>query len=305
MADPLATISSLRKSFGDLKAVDDLSFSIRQGETFGLLGPNGAGKTTTISMLVGLLKPDSGTVSIGSPECSNASDPTLPRVRKLVGVAPQTLSIYEAMSAKENLEFFGQLYGISGTKLRERVAWCLDFAQLADRAKSRVSTFSGGMKRRLNIAVALLHEPAVLLLDEPTVGVDPQSRNHIFECIQTLREQGMTILYTTHYMEEAQRLCDRVAIVDHGKLLALDTVDHLLRQYGGASVVTADLETTPNGVEIPGTRTGNTIRFEAQHPLEEVARLSGKGVAFQTLNIAQPNLESVFLTLTGRKLRDE
>ena len=305
MSDSLATISSLRKSFGDLRAVDDLSFSIRHGETFGLLGPNGAGKTTTISMLIGLLKPDSGTVSIGLTERSKASDPTLPAVRKLVGVAPQTLSIYEAMSAKENLEFFGQLYGISGTKLRERVAWCLDFAQLADRAKSRVSTFSGGMKRRLNIAVALMHEPAVLLLDEPTVGVDPQSRNHIFECIQTLREQGMTILYTTHYMEEAQRLCDRVAIMDHGKLLALDTIDHLLGQYGGASVVTADLETTPNGVEIPGTRTGNAIRFEAQHPLEEVARLSGEGVAFQTLNIAQPNLESVFLTLTGRKLRDE
>ncbi|MDG2014183.1 MAG: ABC transporter ATP-binding protein, partial [Pirellulaceae bacterium] len=152
--------------------------------------------------------------------------------------------------------------------------------------------------------VALLHEPAVLLLDEPTVGVDPQSRNHIFECIQTLRDQGMTILYTTHYMEEAQRLCDRVAIMDQGKLLALDTVDHLLRQFGGASVVTADLEAIPSGVEIPGTRTENSIRFEAQYPLEEVARLSGEGVVFQTLNVAQPNLESVFLTLTGRKLRD-
>jgi ABC-2 type transport system ATP-binding protein len=160
------------------------------------------------------------------------------------------------------------------------------------------------MKRRLNMAVALIHEPSILLLDEPTVGVDPQSRNHIFESIQTLREQGMTILYTTHYMEEAQRLCDRVAIMDHGKLLAMDTVENLLSQFGGDSIITADLQSIPSGVEIPGARSGNRIRFVAPRPLEEVAKLSSKGVAFQTLNVIQPNLESVFLKLTGRNLRD-
>ena len=231
-------------------------------------------------------------------------DPTLASTRRMLGVAPQALSIYETMSAQENLEFFGQLYGLSGKKLRDRVNWCLDFAQLKDRAKSRAATFSGGMKRRLNIAVALIHEPAILLLDEPTVGVDPQSRNHIFECIESLRERGMTILYTTHYIEEAERLCDRVAIVDHGKLLALSSVADLIDQYGGASMVTGDLAEISQEIDLPGELTGKSIRFASDTPLQDVAALSGKGVAFQTLNIAQPNLENVFLTLTGRSLRD-
>ncbi|MCH2178848.1 MAG: ABC transporter ATP-binding protein [Mariniblastus sp.] len=304
MSIPAVTITALSKSFGDLRAVDDLSFSVQNGETFGLLGPNGAGKTTTISLLIGLLRPDHGSVVLGKTESRDPGNPAFATVRQSVGVAPQALSIYEALTAKENLEFFGQLYGLSGAKLKERVAWCLDFAQLAERAKTRAGTFSGGMKRRLNMAVALIHEPSILLLDEPTVGVDPQSRNHIFESIQTLREQGMTILYTTHYMEEAQRLCERVAIMDHGKLLAMDTVENLLSQFGGDSIITADLQSIPSGVEIPGARSGNRIRFVAPRPLEEVAKLSSKGVAFQTLNVIQPDLESVFLKLTGRNLRD-
>jgi len=257
-------------------------------------------------MLVGLLRPDSGTVLVGDQSNPSAGfgDPAKQAVRNLIGVAPQSLSLYDTLTAKENLEFFGRLYGLSGAYLNERVDWALDFAELIDRQKGRVGTFSGGMKRRMNIAVALIHKPKVLLLDEPTVGVDPQSRNHIFESIQRLQKDGMTILYTTHYMEEAQRLCDRVAIVDHGKLLALDSVANLVQAHGGRSVVTGELSHQPNGVELPGQIDGVAMRFESDRPLEQVAELSGKGVQFQTLSIAQPDLESVFLSLTGRSLRD-
>ena len=292
---------NLIKSYGDLVAVDGIGIEIRQGETFGLLGPNGAGKTTTISMLVGLLSPDSGevTVSVGG----NSGSPLDPVYRRHIGIAPQKLSLYDDLTARENLEFFGQLYGLAGEDLNTRVEWCLDFAKLADRQRDRVGTYSGGMKRRINIAVALIHEPRILLLDEPTVGVDPQSRNHIFDCIEHLQAEGMTVLYTTHYMEEAQRLCDRVAIMDHGKLLALDTVPELVKQYGGRSVVTGMIS-DDGGAEVSGLTDANEFRFESQTPLDEVARLSGQGVQFQTLNIAQPDLESVFLTLTGRSIRD-
>jgi ABC-2 type transport system ATP-binding protein len=306
MGNSIINAVDLRKSFGSQVAVDGLSFDISRGETFGLLGPNGAGKTTTISMLVGLLRPDSGSVTVGDSSGANGpfGDPGLHSVRSLIGVAPQSLSLYDALSAKENLEFFGQLYGLAGSKLKERVDWALGFAELADRQKDRVGTFSGGMKRRMNIAVALIHQPEILLLDEPTVGVDPQSRNHIFESIQGLQKQGLTILYTTHYMEEAQRLCDRVAIVDHGKLLALDTVPKLIQSHGGSSVVTGELSYRPQKVEMPGQLEGESVRFESDRPLEQVADLTGKGVQFQTLSIAQPDLESVFLSLTGRSLRD-
>ena len=304
MGQIIVEASGLEKAFGENTAVDGMSFSIESGETFGLLGPNGAGKTTTISMLVGLLEPDTGTVVVGTESQGTRGNPVIPEIRRMIGVAPQSLSLYEELTARENLQFFAQLYGLAGKSLKDRVDWCLEFSQLKDRASDRVSTFSGGMKRRLNIAVALIHEPNLLLLDEPTVGVDPQSRNHIFECIQQLRDRGLTILYTTHYMEEAQRLCDRVAIMDHGKLLALDSVAGLLSKFGGRSVVTGDLSFCPESIEIEGSREGDSIRFESEQPLEQVAQLSRQGVQFQTLNIAQPDLESVFLNLTGRSLRD-
>lgn len=291
-------VQDLKKAFGQLQAVDGLSFHIRPGEAFGLLGPNGAGKTTTISMLVGLLKPDSGSVRV------NGRNPIEPPCRRMIGVAPQSLSLYEELTGRENLEFFGSLYGQSGSQLKERVQWALEFAGLEDRAKDRVGKYSGGMKRRLNIAVALIHDPQVLLLDEPTVGVDPQSRNHIFESIEQLKSDGMTIIYTTHYMEEAQRLCDRVAIVDHGKVMALDTVPKLIDQHGGASWVQAELDQVPGSVELPGTREGQSVRFESSQPLEQIAKLSSQGVTFSTLQVAKPDLESVFLHLTGRSLRD-
>ena len=310
----IVSATDLRKSYGDLTAVDGLSFEVRRGESFGLLGPNGAGKTTTISMLVGLLKPDAGTVWVGgssdSGAAENGGDPLDPEIRRAIGVAPQALSLYGELTARENLRFFGQLYGLAGKTLNERVQWCLDFAGLTDRKNDRVATFSGGMRRRLNIAVALVHQPSVLLLDEPTVGVDPQSRNHIFECIQQLQNDGMTILYTTHYMEEAQRLCDRVAIVDRGKLLALDSVANLVGAHGGTSVVEASLKPETiakldaGELELPGQCEAGALRFESENPLEEVAQLTGQGVQFQTLRIAEPDLESVFLSLTGRSLRD-
>ncbi|MEM7782342.1 MAG: ABC transporter ATP-binding protein [Planctomycetota bacterium] len=304
LENQIILVSNLKKSYGEHIAVDQLSFGIEKGETLGLLGPNGAGKTTTISMLVGMFQPDEGEVIVGAKDGNRQGNPVDPAVRRLIGIAPQALSLYSDLTATENLEFFGQLYGLSGTALKQRVEWSLEFAQLEDRSKDRVKTFSGGMKRRLNIAVALIHEPEILLLDEPTVGVDPQSRNHIFECIETLRERGLTILYTTHYMEEAQRLCDRVAIIDHGKMLALDSIQGLLEKYGGCSMVSGELVESPAHVDLPGEINGTTIQFESEQPLEEVARLTQKGVQFLTLNVAQPSLESVFLTLTGRSLRD-
>jgi ABC-2 type transport system ATP-binding protein len=293
-------VRNLRKSFGATIAVDGVSFDIGKGETFGLLGPNGAGKTTTIGMLVGVVWPDDGTVRV-----NGAAKPTESAARMAIGVAPQSLSIYEELTAKENLTFFARLYRLSGARLAERVAWALDFAELSDRAKDRVKTFSGGMKRRLNLAVALVHDPQVLILDEPTVGVDPQSRNHIFRRVEELKSRGRTIIYTTHYMEEAQRLCDRVAIMDRGKLLDMDCVERLINRHGGRSVVKALLVRPPSDPAVlPAPLDGLSLRFESERPLEEVARLSTAGVALQTLEVARPDLETVFLTLTGRSLRD-
>jgi ABC-2 type transport system ATP-binding protein len=222
-----------------------------------------------------------------------------------LGIAPQTISLYEELTAAENLRFFASLYRLSGAKLRERVDWALEFAGLSARRKDRVKTFSGGMKRRLNLAAALAHDPRVIFLDEPTAGVDPQSRNHIFQRIDELRSEGRTVVYTTHYMEEAQRLCDRVAIMDHGKILDLDSVTALLERYGGRSVVKAELVELPADASVlPSPLDGLALRFESDRPLEEVGRLATAGIAFQSLEITKPDLETVFLALTGRSLRD-
>jgi ABC-2 type transport system ATP-binding protein len=224
-------VRDLRKSFGATVAVDGVSFAIPAGEAFGLLGPNGAGKTTTIRMIVGALEPDGGSVTVdGQP------DPTRESVRLRIGAVPQSIALYGDLTAEENLHFFGALYRMSGARLRERVTWALEFSGLDSRRGDRVSSYSGGMQRRLNLVAGLLHDPPVILMDEPTVGVDPQSRNRIFENIEALKRQGRTILYTTHYMEEAQRLCDRVAIIDRGAIRAVDTVDGLLDRYGGEPV---------------------------------------------------------------------
>lgn len=281
----MLTIDHVRKSYGDHVAVDDLSLTIKPGEVFGLLGPNGAGKTTTVNMTVGLLRPDSGSVQL-----DGAGSPLDPQVRTRIGVAPQSLSLYSDLTGEENLYFFGRLQGISGAALSRRVDSALDFVALSDRRRDRVKTYSGGMQRRLNLAVAIIHEPPLILLDEPTVGVDPQSRNAIFDNIEALRRKGHAILYTTHYMEEAQRLCDRVGIVDHGKLRAIDTVSGLVASHGGKNILFID-------------RGQGEQRFETDDPLMELERQQKQGPLVR-FRLTQPSLENVFLNLTGRSLRD-
>ena len=280
----MINIVNFRKSFASVVAVDGLSLTVQKGELFGLLGPNGAGKTTTVRGICGLLKADAGDLHIAG------MSPTDMSVRKKVGLAPQNLALYMDLSAEENLSFLGRLYGLSGSYLRERIDWCLDFAGMQPRRRHRVKTYSGGMQRRLNLAAALVHNPAILVLDEPTVGVDTQSRSAILDSILELREQGRTILYTTHYMEEAQRLCDRVAILDHGKLLALDTVAGLIQVHGGKAVIVLE-------------RAGNEERLTTDDPLETLSQLDWVDRP-ERLRIEPANLESVFLNLTGRQLRD-
>jgi ABC-2 type transport system ATP-binding protein len=290
----------LRKAFGSIVAVDGVSLELHSGETFGLLGPNGAGKTTTILILIGALRPDSGEVTI-----NGAADPTRLDVRRQVGVAPQIEALYEDLTATENLSFFGRLYGLAGAALHERVTWSLHLAGLTERANDRVKTYSGGMKRRLNLACAMVHDPQVLLLDEPTAGVDPQSRNHLLDTIESFAREGRTILYTTHYMEEAQRLCDRVAIMEQGKILALDSVEGLLAKHGGPARIEAEFEEPPDAsLMLPAPLDGKTLRFTSQQPLEEANRLWAAGARFAHFHIDRPTLETVFLKLTGRRLRD-
>jgi len=298
---------NLKKRYGDIVALDDVSFEVDQGETFGLLGPNGAGKTTTIQVLCGLLKLDGGAV-----ELDGKRDPSLVEVRLSLGVVPQALAIYEELSAEENLRFFGRMYGLSGRQLNERVANCLEIAGLSQRRKGRVSKYSGGMKRRLNMICSFLHEPPLLLLDEPTVGVDPQSRNLIFDTIEDMKKQGRTIIYTTHYMEEAQRLCDRVAILDHGRILDMDSVENLIVKHGGPSHIEAEFEERLSGpdkirpfIEDKNIQFEETkIRFATSQPMESLAMLNRSGVRFRSLKVQTANLEDVFLNLTGRRLRD-
>lgn len=289
-------VRDIEKSYGDLRAVEGVSFELRTGEAFGLLGPNGAGKSTTIGVIVGAIAPDGGTVEFDG---ASGAD-----IRRNIGLAPQSLSLYEPFSAEENLRFFGRLYGLSGSRLKDRVEWSLELSGLKDRRRGRVSTFSGGMKRRLNIAVAMVHDPALVILDEPTVGVDPQSRNHIFEAIEKLKGEGRTVLYTTHYMEEAQRLCDRVAIMDRGKILAMDTVEGLIDAHGGASRIRL---TSQDGAPVEGFEReadGAYVKLTGA-PMDELSRVVESGASIGTLTVRRPDLESVFLSLTGRTLRDE
>jgi ABC-2 type transport system ATP-binding protein len=226
----MLTVSHLRKSFGSLVAVNDVSFSVSQGQLVGLLGPNGAGKTTTVSMLTGLIAPDRGEVMIAGHHLDGDTDPA----KRRIGLVPQDLALYDELTARDNLRFFGALYGLSGDALDTAIHQALTLVELADRASDRVKTFSGGMKRRLNLAAGLLHDPDIVLLDEPTVGVDPQSRNAIFDNLEALKRRGKALLYTTHYMEEAERLADRIVVIDHGSVIADDTLAGLT---GGAATL--------------------------------------------------------------------
>jgi ABC-2 type transport system ATP-binding protein len=312
----IVEVRELRKQYDPPKgvlAVDGVSFDIAEGEIFSLLGPNGAGKSTTISMLSCLLKPTGGDATIAGH--SIVSDPQA--VKETIGVVPQDIALYPDMSARENLVFWGRMYGLSGDALKKRVDEVLELIALVDRQKDRVDKFSGGMKRRVNIGVALLHKPRVLYLDEPTVGIDPQSRRSILDGILALRDQGMTILYTTHYMAEAQELSDRIGIVDNGKMIALGTHEELVRIVGGRARVTARVDHELERMverwrEVPGVERGDVEEDEAVlltrdadqvlPRLFETAAAAGSRIA--EINVSEPNLEMVFLHLTGRALRE-
>ena len=304
----MLTAENLKKAYGSLQAVDGVSFRVGPGEVFGLLGPNGAGKTTTIGMLAGLVAPDSGEVRIAG---HHISGDTSPQKRRL-GVVPQELALFDELSAAANLTLFGALYGLSGAAEAKEQDRVLTLVGLADRAKDKVSNFSGGMKRRLNLAAALMHDPQVILLDEPTVGVDPQSRNAIFDNLETLKAAGKTLLYTTHYMEEAERLCDHIAVMDHGKVIAADTVAGLLRQAPVNCFVVIDLVSAGLATkEIPGVEsaslTGRQLRLGLKR-IGDLPELLGwllsHGGEFEHVQTERPTLETVFLHLTGRSLRD-
>jgi ABC-2 type transport system ATP-binding protein len=292
--------------------VKGVSLQVARGEVFGLLGPNGAGKTTTISMVTGLLAPSDGRIVVDGLDLATRTK----EVKARLGLVPQEMALYMTLSARQNLNFFGRIYGLKGKVLRERVDEVLQMIGLADRADEPVSRYSGGMKRRVNIGAGLLHKPQVLFLDEPTVGVDPQSRNAIFESVEALNRAGMTVIYTTHYMEEAQRLCHRVAIIDEGQIIALDTPTALIRSLGGGVVMLGLAEGTPEDMAerveaIPAvrsaTRSDGQLKVETQRLQEAlmgVLDLTNRlDVRVTSLEILEPNLESVFLHLTGKKLR--
>ncbi|HEX9643502.1 MAG TPA: ABC transporter ATP-binding protein [Acidimicrobiia bacterium] len=310
---PVLEATGLWKRFGDLEAVRGVSFHIDSGETYGLLGPNGAGKTTSISMVSGLLRRDAGTVLVdGEPMTTTSLAP-----KADVGLVPQDLAVYPDLTGRENLRFFGRLYGMRRPDLEDRIESVLEVIGLTERADDRAREFSGGMKRRLNIGIGLLHQPKLLILDEPTVGVDPQSRNAILESVEQLSGEGMAVLYTTHYMEEAERLCDRVGIIDQGEIKAEgtrrelvqmvgqldririgtsghndDSVSHMRRMVGVSDVSVGD-----GAIEVLVADAGRILA-------EALAVLTGGGVTVSSVAIEEPDLEAVFLHLTGKALRD-
>jgi ABC-2 type transport system ATP-binding protein len=332
--DIMVETKDLAKTFGDAKkgqvqAVKGIDLQIQKGEIFSLLGPNGAGKTTTISMISGLTKPTRGDAFIGGFSITQQAL----QAKRLLGVVPQEIALYPSLSARQNLEFFGQMYGLSGKDLAQRVDAMLDFVELSERQSDRIETYSGGMKRRINIAAGLLHDPQVVYMDEPTVGIDPQSRRRILDTVKLLREQrGMTVLYTTHLMEEAQELSDRVGIIDHGEIIALGTPGDLIQQVGeqdrlilkvGDAVVSDKLleqiRTTVEGVtqaifDPPGEEGENKANISGliivnarrgRKALPFILHLADEaGIEIESVEVREPDLEAVFLHLTGRALRD-
>lgn len=308
-------VHNLVKNYGSFNAVKGISFEIQEGEIFSLLGPNGAGKTTTISMLSTLYTPTSGTATICG--YSVTKDPMA--VKKCIGVVPQDLALYEDLSARENLNFWGQMYGLSGKALKIRVDEVLEQVGLLDKAKLKIKTYSGGMKRRVNIGVGLLHQPKLLFMDEPTVGIDPQSRRAILDSVKELNQNGMTVLYTTHYMEEAEELSNRVGIIDHGDLIAIGTQDELNRSVGETDTLILHVseEANPETLAVEVRKVKGVIKAEVtDHEVsiitpsaEEllapvVTHANNLGIKIRSIDIREPNLETVFLSLTGRALRD-
>jgi ABC-2 type transport system ATP-binding protein len=306
-------VQELRKRFGEREVVRGVSFTVEKGESFGLLGPNGAGKSTTIGMICGLVGPDSGDVRVDG--VSIKENPLA--VKGKIGVVPQDIALYPTMSARENLVFWGRMYGLSGSQVKARAEEVLEIVGLTDRAKDAVGDFSGGMKRRINIGAALMHRPELLIMDEPTVGIDPQSRNHILETVKELNGQGMTVIYTSHYMEEVEYLCNRIAIVDHGQLIAAGPKKELLGRLSGASAVQLTLDRTDDMLveKLKGvpyvesvTKGEGTLTLFARDASDilgnVVATTLAEKAQILSLDVQEPNLETVFLQLTGRTLRD-
>lgn len=315
MTEPILTTKDLKKSFGDIEAVKGISFNVLRGEIFSLLGPNGAGKTTTISMVSCLLEPTGGSAEVDS----HAIPGDEMAVKRVIGVVPQEIALYDTLTARQNLTFWGQMYGMDSKYLNRRIDEVLEQTGLTDRAKDRVQTYSGGMKRRLNIGVGLLHEPKLLFMDEPTVGIDPQSRRRILDSVKELRDEGMTVLYTTHYMEEAEELSDRVGIIDQGKLIAIGTQAELTKMVGeqetlrlhvdeGYNQETLPLvfQDVPGVIHVVVTDAEVVLNVsDASETLPGVVTAGNKaGIRIRSVDIEEPNLEAVFLHLTGRALRD-
>lgn len=312
----MLTVKDLRKSFKDFQAVKGVSFTVEKGESFGLLGPNGAGKSTIINMITGLYSPTAGSITVKDIDViKNAK-----QAQKWIGVVPQDIALYQEMSAKENLKFWGRMYGLSSKALDKKVDEVLELIGLTDRAKGKIDTFSGGMKRRVNIGAAILHQPDLLIMDEPTVGIDPQSRKHILDTIKNLNQQGMTIIYTSHYMEEVEYLCERIGIIDHGELITCGTMPELRESIGDRSriILTIDKDKI-SSEELINPLTSiflekdinvqdnklTVFHKEPQLILSDfIQTVTRSGVKISSVNIVEPNLESVFLHLTGRSLRD-
>lgn len=309
----IVEVKNLVKRYGDLLAVDNVSMSIQEGEIFGLLGPNGAGKTTTISTLTGLTKADSGKLLIFDKDMENYEMD----IKRNIGIVPQDIAVYEDLMTYENLDYFGRLYGLRGRELKARIDEALDFTGLSEKKKEYPKKFSGGMKRRLNIACAIIHHPKLIIMDEPTVGIDPQSRNHILQSIKELNKMGSTIIYTSHYMEEVEEICSRIVIMDHGKVIAKGSKDELKALVTVDERVSIELSSVnftimDNIKKLQGVKdcslSGNVILVISQKRSNNLGRIidciSDAGSEILSMNVEKPTLESVFLTLTGRSLRD-
>lgn len=311
----MLTVQDIKKSFNKKEVVKGVSFSVEKGESFGLLGPNGAGKSTTISMICGLLACDSGDILVGGT--SVKKHPT--EIKKKIGVVPQEIALYPTMSARDNLIFWGKMYGLSGSAAKRRAEEVLEYVGLKDRAKEKIETFSGGMKRRINIGAALMHEPELLIMDEPTVGIDPQSRNHILETVKELNQKGMTVIYTSHYMEEVEYLCEKIGIVDQGKVIALGTRADLCARLAGGTVIKLGLNKLTEEFlkQLKGFEQVEKVVTDHEHSSLEIfvknlksavadiiSAASSQGLQVQSLEVQEPNLETLFLQLTGRSLRD-
>lgn len=311
----MLSVNNVRKSFGKTEVVKGVTFSVEKGEAFGLLGPNGAGKSTIISMICGLLPYNEGEITVGG---FSVKDHPL-EIKRKIGVVPQDIALYPTMSALDNLLFWGKMYGLTGRDVRKRSDEVLDLVGLSDRSKDKIETFSGGMKRRINIGAALMHKPELLIMDEPTVGIDPQSRNHILETVKELNKEGMTIIYTSHYMEEVEFLCKRIGIIDHGEVIAVGTKEDLCNRLSGGTIVKMEVNDFKHSLIDELTTlsiTENVIGHEEEKSFEifvssgtqalgEIVTAAVKSdVKVSSIQVQEPNLESVFLQLTGRSLRD-